>query len=225
MLSILLLVLVETWQALALGRDYFLELENWFELLILALAAATLGLKAQLDSLAIVASVGVCLAWIELIFQFGRIPSLGGTFSIMYYSITKRIVRTVLGLLLLVLAFALAFFIIHFDNSNESFETIEKSFIKSFVMVLGEFGRHFVYLLHNTQLLLFFLEFDDLWTSSESAKSKLSQMFTMLLLIGVILLGTIIMINLIVAIIITDIERLNRISKQQVLRNQVCGVK
>ena len=49
-------------------------------------------------------------------------------------------------------------------------------------------------------------------------------MFTMLLLIGVILLGTIIMINLIVAIIITDIERLNRISKQQVLRNQVCGV-
>ena len=72
--------------------------------------------------------------------------------------------------------------------------------------------------------MLFFLEFDDLWSSSESAKSKLSQMFTMLLLIGVILLGTIIMINLIVAIIITDIERLNRISKQQVLRNQVCGV-
>ena len=142
MLAILLLVLVETWQALALGRDYFLELENWFELLILALAASTLGLKAQLDSLAIVASVGVCLAWIELIFQFGRIPSLGGTFSIMYYSITKRIVRTVLGLLLLVLAFALAFFIIHFDNSNESFETIGKSFIKSFVMVLGEFGKN-----------------------------------------------------------------------------------
>ena len=46
----------------------------------------------------------------------------------------------------------------------------------------------------------------------------------MVLLVGVILLGTIIMINLIVAIIITDIERLNRISKQQVLRNQVGGV-
>ena len=156
MLAILLLVLVETWQALALGRDYFLELENWFELLILALAASTLGLKAQLDSLAIVASVGVCLAWIELIFQFGRIPSLGGTFSIMYYSITKRIVRTVLGLLLLVLAFALAFFIIHFDNSNESFETMPKSFVKSFVMVLGEFGKltkHF--LLDNTEFIFF----------------------------------------------------------------------
>jgi len=201
-LSILILLMVETWQALALGKDYFLELENWFELLILSLAVTTLCLKAELDSLAIVASVGICLAWIELIFQFGRYPSLGGTFSIMYYSITKRIIRTALGLCLLVLAFALAFFIIHFDNTNESFESLSKSIIKSFVMVLGEF------------------EFDDLWSNSESASSKLSQMFTMLLLVGVIMLGTIIMINLIVAIIITDIERLNKISKQQVLRNK-----
>ena len=85
-MAILLLVLVETWQALALGRDYFLELENWFELLILSLTVCTLCLKAELDSLAIVASVGVGFAWIELIFQFGRIPSLGGTFSIMYVS-------------------------------------------------------------------------------------------------------------------------------------------
>jgi len=201
-ISILILLLVETWQALALGKDYFLELENWFELLILSLAVTTLCLKAELDSLAIVASVGICLAWIELIFQFGRYPSLGGTFSIMYYSITKRIIRTALGLILLVVAFALAFFIIHFDNTNESFETMQKSIIKSFVMVLGEF------------------EFDDLWSNSESATSKLSQMFTMILLVGVIMLGTIIMVNLIVAIIITDIERLNRISKQQVLRNK-----
>ena len=80
-----------------------------------------------------------------------------------------------LGLCLLVLAFALAFFIIHFDNTNESFESLSKSIIKSFVMVLGEF------------------EFDDLWSNSESASSKLSQMFTMLLLVGVIMLGTIIM--------------------------------
>ena len=141
-----------------------------------------------------------------------------------YYSITKRIVRTVLGLLLLVFAFAIAFFIIHFDNSNESFETMQKSFVKSFVMVMGEFGKNiFCFYFLSLSLLVFFLEFDDLWSSSKSSNSKLSQMFTMLLLIGVILLGTIIMINLIVAIIITDIERLNRISKQQVLRNQVCG--
>ena len=35
----------------------------------------------------------ICLAWLELIFLFGRYPFLGGSFSIMYYSITKRIVK------------------------------------------------------------------------------------------------------------------------------------
>ena len=89
-LVITALLLIETWQALALGREYFKELENWFELMILSLAMATLALKSQLDTLAIVASIGICLAWIELIFLFGRYPSLGGTFSIMYYSITKE---------------------------------------------------------------------------------------------------------------------------------------
>ena len=203
LISILILLIVEAWQILALGKDYFLELENWFELLVLGLASSTMGLKSELDILAIVASVGICLAWIELIFLFGRYPSLGGSFSIMYYSITKRVVKTALGLILLVFAFAFAFFIIHFDNSNEAFEDVPKSVVKSFVMVLGEF------------------EFNDLWESSESASSGLSQVFTMMLLVGLIMFGTIIMINLIVAIIITDIAWLQKVSKQQVLRNQV----
>ena len=139
MAVILILIVLEAWQALALGKEYFLELENWFELLVLGLASCTMGLKSELDILAIVASVGICLAWIELIFLFGRYPSLGGSFSIMYYSITKRVVKTALGLILLVFAFAFAFFIIHFDNSNESFDGVPKSLVKSFVMVLGEF--------------------------------------------------------------------------------------
>ena len=70
----------------------------------------------------------------------------------------QNIVRTVLGLLLLVFAFAIAFFIIHFDNSNESFESMPKSFVKSFVMVLGEFGKNIFcfYFLSITEFIVFF---------------------------------------------------------------------
>ena len=78
-ISIVVLVIQEFWQAMALGRHYFMELENWFELLILSLAISTLALKTQLDSLQIVSAVGICLAWIELIFLFGRYPFLGET--------------------------------------------------------------------------------------------------------------------------------------------------
>ena len=121
----------------------------------------------------------------------------------MYYSITKRIIKTALGFIILVCAFAFAFFIIHFGNETESFDSVGRSFLKIFVMVLGEF------------------EFDDLWTNSESSTSGLSRMFTMFLLIGLIILGSMIMVNLIVAIIISDIDWLNRISQEQALLNQV----
>ena len=77
MVSIILLVIQEFWQCLALGWYYFRELESWFELLILSLAISTLCLKTELDSLQVVSAVGICLAWIELIFLFGRYPFLG----------------------------------------------------------------------------------------------------------------------------------------------------
>ena len=121
----------------------------------------------------------------------------------MYYSITKRIFKTALGFIILVCAFAFAFFIIHFGNETESFDSVGRSFLKIFVMVLGEF------------------EFDDLWSNSESSNSNLSRIVTMFLLIGLIILGSMIMVNLIVAIIISDIEWLNKISKEQALLNQV----
>ena len=121
----------------------------------------------------------------------------------MYYSITKRIVKTALGFVILVCAFTFAFFIIHFGNESESFDNIGRSFLKIFVMVLGEF------------------EFDDLWSNSETSSSKLSRIVTMILLVGLIILGSMIMVNLIVAIIISDIEWLNKIAKEQALLNQV----
>lgn len=92
----------------------------------------------------------------------------------MYYSITKRIIRTVLAFIILLCAFAFAFFIIHFGSETDSFQSVSKSFLKIFVMVLGEF------------------EFEDLW--QDSAKSGSGQVFTMLLLVGLIVFGSVIMV-------------------------------
>ena len=192
--------------------------------MILLLAATTLGFKSRLDELPMVAAVSVCLAWIQVIFLFGRYPFLGeqdvnmylgvaydkhlsfvgGRFSIMYYSITKRIIKTVLGFAILIIAFAFAFFIISFGNEDPEnpFSSVEQAALKIFVMVLGEF------------------EFDDLWNSSVSSKSPLTLVFSMILLVGLIILGSLIMVNLIVAIIISDIDWLNKTSEDQALLNQ-----
>jgi hypothetical protein len=74
---IAILLVQEVWQCMSLGRQYARELENWFELVILSFAISTLVFKENLDALKILSSVGICLAWIELIFLFGRYPFLG----------------------------------------------------------------------------------------------------------------------------------------------------
>merc|ERR1719411_836441 len=205
-LTIIILLTQELWQWAALGRHYVYELENWFEWTILVLAITSLGLKHDSDvvSLKILSAIGICLAWIELIFLFGRYPFLSGKFSIMYYSITKRIVKAAFGFIILIAAFSFAFFIIHFNNETESFDDIFRSFLKVFVMTLGEF------------------EFDDLWTNShpEDGSSDYSRHVTMLLLVLLIVFGTVTMVNLIIAIIITDIQWLQSASKDQVLLHQ-----
>ena len=121
----------------------------------------------------------------------------------MYYLITKKITRTALGFVILVCSFAFAFFIIHFGNETDSFNSVWRSFLKIFVMILGEF------------------EFEDLWANSNNSKSGVTLLFTMILLVGLIVFGTVIMVNLIVAIIISDIKWLNIVSKEQALLNQV----
>jgi len=201
-ISIFLLVVQELWQCIALKKQYFKELENWFELVILSFAVSTLSLKKDLDNLKTVAALGVCLAWLELIFLFGRYPSLGGKFSIMYYTATKRVIKTALGFFVMILGFSFAFFIINFGSENESFDNPLKASLKILAMVLGEY------------------EFDDLYEGSYSEASGLTGPFTMILFFGLIVFGSIIMVNLIVAIIITDIDWLNQMSKEQALLNQ-----
>ena len=94
------------------------------------------------DNLAIlnvVASASICVAWIEIIFMVGRYPFLGGRFSIMFYSITKRIIQGAVSFIIIIIAFGWAFFIISLGSNGHQFENPWKSLLKIMVMILGEF--------------------------------------------------------------------------------------
>ena len=203
MLTIVLIVLMieETWECLALGLRYFTELESWIKILVFSFAAISLSYETEIEILKIFSSSGICMSWLELIFMIGRYPFLGGRFSIMFYSISKRIVQSALAFFIMVVAFGFAFFIINFGSDNEQFENPGKALLKIFVMVLGEF------------------EFDNLYEGTYSSNSTL--IFSMLLLIGLMVAGSVIMLNLIVAFIITDVSNLMQTSWEQVVINQV----
>lgn len=180
-------------------------MESWFKLLIFSLALTAMLFMENLEVLNVVASAAICLAWIEIIFMIGRYPFLGGRFSIMFYSITKRIIQGAVSFIIMVIAFGFAFFVISFGSNNENFRNPGKSLLKIIVMILGEF------------------EFDTLYDSSNE-EDTLTLFFTMILLIGLIIFGSLIMINLIIAIIVSDVNSLTSAAKQQVLINKVSSV-
>ena len=114
----------------------------------------------------------------------------------------KRIIQGAVSFIIMVIAFGFAFFVISFGSKNEQFQNPGKSLLKIIVMILGEF------------------EFDDLYTNSNN-EDTLTLVFTMTLLIGLIIFGSLIMINLIIAIIVSDVNSLATAAKQQVLINKV----
>ena len=112
----------------------------FFDFLKSSLTALTAMLfEDNLAILNVVASASICVAWIEIIFMIGRYPFLGGRFSIMFYSITKRIIQGAVSFIIIIIAFGWAFFIISLGSNGHQFENPWKSLLKIMVMILGEF--------------------------------------------------------------------------------------
>ena len=87
-------------------------------------------------------------------------------------------------------------------GEGDKFDNPGKSLLQIIVMILGEF------------------EFNDLYQESYN-EDMLTLVFTMILLIGLIIFGSLIMANLIVAIIVSDVNTLAMAAKEQVLINKV----
>ena len=57
---------------------------------------------------------------LQLIFLIGRYPFRSGVFNVMYYTIVKRLLKYVMAMLIMVLFFAFAFMILHFNRMKDS---------------------------------------------------------------------------------------------------------
>ena len=97
----------------------------------------------------------------------------------MFNSMIKRLLAAALAFLILLSAFTFAFYIIHFGSESSTFGDLGKSFLKVFVMIHGEF------------------EFEALWKDSADRleKKPVVKVFTMLLLVGLCLSGSLIMVK------------------------------
>jgi len=207
-LSLVVLLAQEIWQAIALRADYFREAENFFEWFIILLSFIVFFFLKESEMLSVISSITVLLAWIQLIFILGRLPSYMGEFSVMYYASVKKVLMISLGFVCMIVAFGLAFFFLHFEftkgKGGTIFTTLSKALITSFVWFMGG------------------VDLDSLWAESEVGGLGGGEVgaIAMVLLCAMMLFGTLIMFNLIVATIITDMDWLKEEAKDTNLRNQ-----
>ena len=210
----IILAFVELYQAFKLRRQYFREIENYFEWFVILSAFISMGYKdviLQESSenpvsafIRGITALGICFSWLELIFMIGRYPFSGGVFSIMFYNIIKILFRYMIAMFCMVIGHAFAFMVINFGhNSMKSFDSPFKSIVQTLTMLLGEFNFEDIY-----------NAFTDEGDHTEDA---ISRNFAMVLLILLILFGTVTMVNLFIALIMSDLQRLNSEVKTQSL--------
>jgi len=186
-----LLAIQELMQMAAFGiRHYVNEFENFVELIVILLAAATLATQHVENVVKWFGAFGIVFAYIELVFLLGRYPPLGGRISIMFYNITRHLLRSLSNMIVLVFGFAFGLFIMHHRTENESFQNPLKAIVKTLILVLGEYELD---AFHAT-------EFPD----------RYSYIFSIVLLILLAIVGSLVMVNLFVAIIVSDIDDLKK---------------
>ena len=93
----LFLTVTEFYQVMILRLQYVKELENYVEWIVLVSAYVTMAFKHTVrhedsSSAAVrgVAAIGICAAWLELIFIIGRYPRQGGATSASCFTTSSR---------------------------------------------------------------------------------------------------------------------------------------
>ena len=126
-----ILVVNELCQAYTIGIHYFQELENYIEWLTIICAFITVSLETlHRDSSAIArgfSAIGICLAYLELVFLIGRYPFQWSDVGIMFYRILTRLLRYVFALFLIIVGHAFAFTVNM--HSVDAFKSPWKSYV------------------------------------------------------------------------------------------------
>jgi hypothetical protein len=137
-----LLIVREGFQLIMYGRVYILSMENWLELLLIgATLISCPGVVQSMEVKLHFSAVAILLGWLELVLLSGRLPLLSVQLE-MLKTVSWTIMRFMMSYILLLMAFALSFYII-FKGSSEldcgdMFANPFLSLLKTIVMFTGE---------------------------------------------------------------------------------------
>nr|CAD7260241.1 unnamed protein product [Timema shepardi] len=193
--SVIVLLINVLCQLAIVPKRSLRQLETWLNLVCIILALGTVLWGESNDTgqtlmatswILHTESILVLLAWVELMLLIGRFSSWG-YYALMFYTVLRNVVKVLLTFVCLVIGFAFSFYI-QFQEEAQ-FCDIWRSFVKTTVMMMGEF------------------DYGDLFTEPKSPNSitRLPATSRIIFLLFVIL-ASIVLMNLMVGLAVSDIQ-------------------
>ena len=208
--SALLLLVSEISQILGSTRHYFKVLKNVLELTMLSFAIINLLLVAfsfceisytELETRAITA-ISIFLAWVNIIFMLSGFSKVG-IYIHMFMNVSRTLVFFVLIYLPVVIAFALSFRVL-MPPEVKAFDRLWISFLKTMAMLVGE------------------LDYDGTFINNEDIKDVSNKegliVLTQIMSILFLCFGSIVIMNLLVGLTVSEIENLKSEARQVSLK-------
>lgn len=211
LLMTVLLFLLECLQLYKLGWNYWKQYENMRQLFIIGTAIVAMCLKPYTlennmrgEFVRGGIAFGFGFTCFEFIFLTGKYPFRGGDFSIMFARVFNKLLRYVIAMFMIVGGFSCGLNVITYGQADGfQFETPFKSFVLTLTMAMGEFNAGDLYREYESKIN------ETMVNDKETADHiKIGRTIAMIILVFMILAGTITMINLFVAVIISDKEKM-----------------
>ncbi|CAH0561136.1 unnamed protein product [Brassicogethes aeneus] len=188
-------------------RNHFRRFEMWTNIIcsILSLSVAIMAffdfdngnIRESPNWVLHVTSIAVLLAWIELMLLIGRLPTFG-YYALMFAAVLQNVIKVLATFLCLMIGFALSFSIQFYDVKQ--FSTPWLSLVKTSVMMMGE------------------LEYKGLFHSEKYALHV--NVASQVMYLSFIILTSVVLMNLMVGLAVSDIQGLQKASLSKKLEKQ-----
>ena len=205
----ILLSCLEFFQLYNFGKNYIKQSENLHQFIIIGTAITAMSLKPftlegnlRGEFVRGAIACGFCLSCFEFIFVVGKYPFRGGDFSIMFSRVLRKLLRYVIAMFMIVGGFSVGLNVITYGTDQHfQFETPFKSFVLTLTMAMGEFNADSLYKDYDNKL--------ESTLQKDRDYLKIGRTLALIILVCMILAGTITMVNLFVAAIISDKEEMD----------------
>jgi ankyrin repeat protein len=136
-----LLFVREVCQLLIYGLRYIKSLENWLELLLIAVTFTSCsGLVEIVELKRHFFAIAILLGWFELVLLLGRLPFLSVQTE-MFKAVSLTFLKFMAGYVILILAFSFSFYVLFKESTKENlFSNPLISVLGGMVMFAGEFN-------------------------------------------------------------------------------------